>query len=36
MRVGKSNATDLYNIGIRHIEDLKGKDQLRPESPART
>ena len=24
--VGKSIATDLYNIGIRHIEDLKGKD----------
>jgi len=24
--VGKSIATDLYNIGIRHIDDLKGKD----------
>jgi hypothetical protein len=24
--VGKSIAADLYNIGIRHIEDLKGKD----------
>ena len=24
--VGKSVATDLYNIGIRHIGDLKGKD----------
>ncbi len=24
--VGKSIATDLYNIGIRHINDLKGKD----------
>lgn len=24
--VGKSIATDLYNIGIRRIDDLKGKD----------
>ncbi|QCX54348.1 helix-hairpin-helix domain-containing protein [Elizabethkingia sp. JS20170427COW] len=24
--VGKSIAADLYNIGIRHIDDLKGKD----------
>lgn len=24
--VGKSIATDLYNIGIKHIDDLKGKD----------
>ena len=24
--VGKSIATDLYNIGIRCIEDLEGKD----------
>lgn len=24
--VGKSIATDLYNIGIRQIHDLKGKD----------
>ena len=24
--VGKSIATDLYNIGIRHIDDLKGKE----------
>lgn len=24
--VGKSIATDLYDIGIRHIDDLKGKD----------
>lgn len=24
--VGKSIATDLYNIGIRDIDDLKGKD----------
>lgn len=24
--VGKSIATDLYNIGIRHIDDLKEKD----------
>ncbi len=24
--VGKSIATDLYNLGIRHIDDLKGKD----------
>ncbi|OQP59579.1 pathogenicity locus [Niastella vici] len=24
--VGKSLATDLYNIGIRRVEDLKGKD----------
>lgn len=24
--VGKSIAADLYNIGIRKIEDLKGKD----------
>jgi hypothetical protein len=24
--VGKSIATDLYNIGIRHIDDLRGKD----------
>ena len=24
--VGKSLATDLYNIGIRSVEDLKGKD----------
>ncbi len=24
--VGKSIATDLYNIGIRHVDDLKGKD----------
>lgn len=24
--VGKSIATDLYNIGIRHIDDLKSKD----------
>jgi len=23
--VGKSIATDLYNIGIRRVEDLKGK-----------
>ena len=26
--VGKSIATDLFNIGIRHIDDLKGKDRL--------
>jgi hypothetical protein len=24
--VGQSIATDLYNIGIRRIDDLKGKD----------
>ena len=24
--VGKSIATDLYNIGIRKIDDLRGKD----------
>ena len=24
--VGISIATDLYNIGIKHIDDLKGKD----------
>ena len=24
--VGKSIASDLYNIGIRRIDDLKGKD----------
>jgi len=24
--VGKSIATDLYNIGIQHIDDLKGKN----------
>lgn len=24
--VGKSIATDLYNIGITHVDDLKGKD----------
>ncbi len=24
--VGKSIATDLYNIGIRSVDDLKGKD----------
>ncbi|WP_447640460.1 MULTISPECIES: helix-hairpin-helix domain-containing protein [Chitinophagaceae] len=24
--VGKSIAADLYNIGIRHIDDLKDKD----------
>jgi nucleotidyltransferase/DNA polymerase involved in DNA repair len=24
--VGKSIASDLYNIGIRQIDDLKGKD----------
>lgn len=24
--VGNSIATDLYNIGIRHIADLKGED----------
>ncbi|MBS1486015.1 MAG: helix-hairpin-helix domain-containing protein [Bacteroidetes bacterium] len=24
--VGKSIATDLYNIGIRQVSDLKGKD----------
>lgn len=24
--VGKSIATDLWNIGVRNIEDLKGKD----------
>lgn len=24
--VGKSIATDLYNIGIRHVDDLKGKN----------
>lgn len=24
--VGKSIAADLYNIGIRHIDDLKGQD----------
>lgn len=24
--VGKSIATDLYNIGIRQIDDLKGRD----------
>lgn len=24
--VGKSIATDLYNIGIRNVDDLKGKD----------
>lgn len=24
--IGKSIATDLYNIGIKHIDDLKGKD----------
>ena len=24
--VGRSLATDLYNIGIRSVEDLKGKD----------
>jgi nucleotidyltransferase/DNA polymerase involved in DNA repair len=24
--VGRAIATDLYNIGIRHIDDLKGKD----------
>lgn len=24
--VGKSIATDLHNIGIRHIDDLQGKD----------
>jgi len=24
--VGKSIATDLYNIGVRRVEDLKGKD----------
>lgn len=24
--VGKSIATDLYNIDIRHVDDLKGKD----------
>ncbi|GAB1429204.1 helix-hairpin-helix domain-containing protein [Ignavibacteria bacterium] len=23
--IGKSIATDLYNIGIRHVDDLKGK-----------
>ncbi|SDC43180.1 helix-hairpin-helix domain-containing protein [Niabella drilacis] len=27
--VGKSIATDLYNIGIRRIEDLKGRDPER-------
>lgn len=26
--VGKSIATDLVNIGIRHIDDLKGQDPL--------
>ncbi len=32
--VGKSIATDLYNINIKHIDDLKGKDpqQLYDES----
>ena len=24
--VGRSIANDLYNIGIKHIDDLKGKD----------
>jgi len=24
--VGKSIATDLYNIGIRNVEDLRGED----------
>ncbi len=24
--IGKSIASDLYNIGIKHIDDLKGKD----------
>ncbi|MCO5287403.1 MAG: helix-hairpin-helix domain-containing protein [Chitinophagaceae bacterium] len=24
--IGKSIATDLYNIGIRHVDDLRGQD----------
>ena len=27
--IGKSIATDLFNIGIRHVDDLKGKSPER-------